>query len=299
VADVFVVGSLNADHRVRVASIPNAGETVLGSEVVVGPGGKGANQAVAASRAGATVTMIGASGDDPDGELIGEALARQGIDTKHLHIVAGARTGRALITVDREGSNAIVVSVGANAQLTEQHISAGLRDMAEGDILLLQLETPETLVRHAARTAAAAGGVVVLNVAPVPDSTAGLFDDVDVVVVNEHELAGIARQFSGQHDDDMVLLAAAASADVICTLGSDGANVLPQHGRVQHIDAPVVETVDTTAAGDTFIGYLAAGLAENATDLIGASRKAVRAAALAVTREGAIDSIPFGTKGHA
>lgn len=299
-SDVYVVGSLNADHRVRVSRIPKAGETILGSEIVVSAGGKGANQAVAVSRAGAAATMIGAAGADPDGDIVRNALARQGVDTQHVHVVRGARTGRALITVDDHGANTIVVSPGANARLTDEDVSAGLRSMGAGDLLLLQLETPDPLVRHAARTAAEAGGVVVLNAAPVPGSVDGLFDDVDVLVVNEHELAGIARLLGGgaARDEDLALLAATSDATVICTVGSDGAYVMHE-SRIEHIAAPVVEAVDTTAAGDTFIGYLAAGLAENATDLVGASETAVHAAALAVTREGAIDSIPFSTKGYA
>jgi ribokinase len=300
VSDVYVVGSLNADHRVRVSRIPEAGETILGSEIVVSAGGKGANQAVAVSRAGAAAMMIGAAGADPDGDIVRNALARQGVDTQHVHIVRGARTGRALITVDDHGANTIVVSPGANAQLTDEDVSAGLRSMGAGDLLLLQLETPDPLVRHAARTAAEAGGVVVLNAAPVPGSVDGLFDDVDVLVVNEHELAGIARLLGGRaaRDEDLALLAATSDAAVICTVGSDGAYVMHE-SRIEHVAAPVVEAVDTTAAGDTFIGYLAAGLAENGTDLVGASETAVHAAALAVTREGAIDSIPFSTKGYA
>lgn len=297
-ADVYVVGSLNADHRVRVSRIPEAGETILGSDIVVGAGGKGANQAVAASRAGAAAIMIGACGDDTDGDVVRGALTRQGVDSRHVHIVEGARTGRALVTVDDAGGNTIVVSPGANARLTEPDISTGLQHMAAGDILLLQLETPEPMVRHAARTAARAGGVVVLNAAPVPGSIDGLFDDVHVLVVNEHELAGIARLLPNHHDGgDISLLAAASGASVVCTAGADGADVLDQ-GRIHHIDAPRVEAVDTTAAGDTFIGYLAAGLAMGA-DLVGASQTAVHAAAMTVTREGAIDSIPFSTKGQA
>ena len=297
-ADVYVVGSLNADHRVRLSRIPGAGETILGSDIVVGAGGKGANQAVAASRAGAAATMIGACGDDADGDVVRAALTSQGVDSRHVHIVKGARTGRALITVDDDGGNAIVVSPGANARLTEPDVSAGLGHMAAGDILLLQLETPEPMVRHAARTAADAGGVVVLNAAPEPASIDGLFDHVDVLVVNEHELAGIAGLLPNQDADDISLLAAASGASVVCTAGADGADVW-HRGRIHHIDAPHVEAVDTTAAGDTFIGYLAAGLAMDAADLVGASETAVNAAAMAVTREGAIDSIPFSTKGQA
>jgi sugar/nucleoside kinase (ribokinase family) len=134
VSDVYVVGSLNADHRVRVSRIPKAGETILGSEIVVSAGGKGANQAVAVSRAGAAATMIGAAGADPDGDIVRNALARQGVDTQHVHVVRGARTGGALINVDDHGANTIVVSPGANAQLTDEDVSAGLRSMgAEHD----------------------------------------------------------------------------------------------------------------------------------------------------------------------
>ena len=281
-ADVFVVGSLNADHRVRVGSIPKAGETVLGSEIVVGAGGKGANQAVAASRAGAATTMIGACGDDADGVAVRAALDRQGVGTGHVRIADGAQTGRAFIAVDDRGGNAIVVSPGANARLTERGISVGLQHMAAGDILLLQLETPERLVRHAARTAARAGGVVIHNAAPVPNAIDGLFDDVDVLIVNEHELAGIARMLQQPGDHDMAALADASGAGVICTAGAEGS------GREQSNRGR-----PSRRGGDTFIGFLAAGLARHATDLAGASEAAVRAASLAVTREGAIDSIPF------
>jgi ribokinase len=299
VPDVYVVGGLNADHRVRVNTIPKAGETVLGSDIVVGPGGKGANQAVAASRAGASATMIGACGDDADGRLVRDSLARQGVDIRHVHVVAGSPTGRAIITVDERGGNTIVVSPGANALLTVEDIGAGLRSMNAGDLLLLQLETPEPLVRHAARNAADAGGVVVLNAAPVPNSVDGLFNDVDLLIVNEHELTGVTRLLGGRsaRNEDLALLAATSEATVICTAGSDGAYVMHKNG-IDHIPAPTVEAVDTTAAGDTFIGYLAAGLARARDDLVGAIETAVHAAALAVTHEGAIDSIPFSTKGH-
>ncbi len=182
---------------------------------------------------------------------------------RHVRIVDGAQTGRAFIAVDDHGGNAIVVSPGANARLTERGISVGLQHMAAGDILLLQLETPERLVRHAARTAARAGGVVILNAAPVPNAIDGLFDDVDVLIVNEHELAGIARMLQQPGDHDMAALADASGAGVICTAGADGAYVRHQ-GSTEHIEAPAVGAVDTTAAGDTFIGFLAAGLARNA-----------------------------------
>jgi ribokinase len=279
-----VVGSLNADHRVHVARLPTPGETVLASGTAVTAGGKGANQAVAAARAGAPTTLVGAIGDDADGLLVQRALAEQNIDAWHVSSVANAATGRALITVDDSGENTIVVSVGANEMLTADDIDEGLRDITDRDLLLLQLETPEPLVRHAARVAAGVRATVVLNPTPVPDSVHGLFGDIDLLVVNEHELAHLA--------DDITSLATRAQATVICTAGGDGVYVT-HRGTVQHVTAADVEAVDTTAAGDTFIGYFAARLAAKPDDLLGAIRAAVRAAGVAVTRPGAIDSIPY------
>jgi ribokinase len=283
-ARVFVVGSLNADHRVHVSRLPSPGETVLASDTAVTAGGKGANQAVAAARAGAHTAIVGAIGDDADGRLLQRALAEQDIDARHVRTVPGVDTGRALITVDSRGENTIVVSPGANETLTADDIDDGLRDISRRDLLLLQLETPDALVRHAARVASRAGSTVVLNPTPVPDSVRGLFDDVDVLVVNEHELDLLA--------DDIASLARAADATVICTLGADGVDVSHRDG-VEHITASVVDAVDTTAAGDTFIGYLAAHLAQAPDDILGAIRVAVVAAGVAVTRAGAIDSIPY------
>ena len=293
-ACVAVVGSLNADHRVNVAHIPVPGETVLASPVVVAAGGKGANQAIAAARAGAAARIIGAIGDDSDGDVIRRALTGDDIDTRHVHTIAGAQTGRAFITVDTSGENTIVVSPGANELLTPDAVTAGLAGLGSDDLVLLQLETPESLVRHAARIGAAAGCTVVLNAAPAPTSLSSLFDDVDVLVVNEHELTSIAKLLSGSvsgHHDDMHLLADASHATVICTAGSDGAFVT-HHGGIEHIAAHPVQAVDATAAGDTFIGYLAAALAATPDSVPRAVETAVRAAGIAVTRPGAIDAIP-------
>lgn len=295
---VFVVGSLNADHRVRVARIPAAGETVMGSDVVVAAGGKGANQAVAAARAGAAVRIIGAVGDDSDGALVRRALADQDVDTRHVHVVDAAATGRALVTVDDRGENTIVVSPGANAELSADDVSRGMHDIDGGDFLLLQLETPVPLVLHAARTARDAGATVVVNAAPVPREVRDLLDATDLLVVNEHELVGAANILRGNEtadrDADMALLAQASGGDVVCTAGSRGAFVTVGD-RIEHVEALPVTATDTTAAGDTFIGYLAAGLTAG-DDLIGAIEYAVRAAGIAVTRSGAIDSIPHSSE---
>ena len=296
-ARVFVVGSLNADYSVRVGRIPTAGETVLGSEIVAAAGGKGANQAVAASRSGAAAAIVGVIGDDHDGALVRRAISEDSVDARSVRVIPGAQTGRALITVDAQGENTIVVSPGANSLLTPEDVDAGLRGIGSGDIVLLQLETPEPVVRYAARTAAAAGGVVILNAAPVPTSLHGLLEHVDLLVVNEHELESIANRLrtngtaTASREDSMTLVASATGTKVICTAGDDGAYVT-HHGRVEHVAAYPVTAVDTTAAGDTFIGYLAAGLVADRDDVIGAIATAVQAAGIAVTRAGAIDSIP-------
>jgi ribokinase len=294
---VFVVGSLNADHRVRVRDIPKPGETVLGSDVIVAAGGKGANQAVAAARAGAKAVLIGATGADRDGDLVRRTIAEEAVDARHVRVDAETPTGRALITVDSNGENTIVVSPGANSALTERDIDAGLQAATGGDLLLLQLETPEPLVRHAARMAARAACTVIMNAAPVPRCVEGLFDDVDILVVNQHELVEIAdlvrhRTNDGSRDDDMALLAAASGATVVCTAGDAGAFVT-HNGAVEHIAAPPVDAADTTAAGDTFIGYFAAALTAAEYSTIAAIQTAVAASAIAVARPGAIDSIPY------
>jgi ribokinase len=196
--------------------------------------------------------------------------------------------------VDASGENTIVVSPGANGLLTPAAVTAGLDGLGTGDLVLLQLESPESLVRHAARIAAAAGCTVVLNAAPAPTSVHGLFDHVDVLAVNEHELTSIANLLSDKPRnglDDMNLAADAARSTVICTVGADGAFVA-QCGRIEHIPAHPVQAVDATAAGDTFIGYLAAALTSDPGSVLEAVETAVRAAGIAVTRPGAIDAIP-------
>ncbi len=277
-AQVFVVGSLNADHRVHVARIPQPGETVPASDIVIAAGGKGANQAVAAARAGATTTIIGAIGDDGDAAIVERALGEQEIDSRHVRRIPEAPTGRALITVDIRGENTIVVSPGANEKLTSDDIDDGLSDVKAGDLILLQLETPGPLVRYAAGLARDAGGVVLLNPTPVPDSVDDLFDNVDMLIVNEHEFARVAGLLDIANDVGpeareaaMTMLAKQAEVTVVCTAGSEGAFVT-QRERVEHITTSPVEAVDTTAAGDTFIGYLAAHLAITPGDVLGAIR---------------------------
>ena len=291
---VFVVGSLNIDQNIRVQSLPRAGETVRGSDATFSPGGKGGNQAVAAARAGATVKFTGAVGDDAHGRRILEVLAEARIDAGHVRVSGTAATGTAVIAVDDHGENQIIVSPGANSGLTAADVEAGLAAVHAGDVLVLQLEIPTPLVRQAARTAKSRGAFVILNAAPAPRQIEGLLDDVDVLGVNEQEiqvLAGLAG-VPGSHRELVRTLPPALGPGIVCTAGAEGSFTVLD-GSLVHVPAAKVAPKDTTGAGDTFVGYLAASLAASPRDLSAAMTHATRASALAVTRTGAMESIPW------
>jgi len=276
-ASVVIVGSANVDQVFRVTAIPAPGETVLSHGLSVALGGKGQNQAVAAARAGAATAFIGAIGDDAFGASIREGLAADGIATDGLR-QADAPTGTALIAVDDSGENTIIVEAGANALLELRARDAAA--IAEADVLVLQLEIPLATVTAAARAARAAGTRVLLNAAPIRDLPAELLENVDILVVNEHEGAFLARGAAVE----------TLAPVVIVTLGAAGA-VAHENGGEVRVPAPTVSAVDATGAGDTFCGALAALLAEGAA-LEGALRFAVAAASLSVQKHGAVPSIP-------
>ncbi|QHZ00244.1 Ribokinase [Streptomyces sp. S4.7] len=298
---VFVVGSLNADQLLEVPAFPAAGETVLASDVLITAGGKGGNQAVAASRAGAAVTMIGALGDDAHGRLVRRALTESGVDTGWVVTADGTHTGTAVVAVEAGGENRIIVASGANARLTRRDVESGLAAAAPGDLVLLQLETPVEVVAHAARFAKERGATVVLNAAPAPADAGCLSADIDLLVVNEVEMRAVAGLVGadetgtgeGRDTADTVLTTSRAlDCVVVCTTGADGAYV-NTGDRVVHIPAVRVTAVDTTAAGDTYTGYLAAALARGESDLPAALATASAAAAVTVTRRGAMAAIPY------
>ncbi|MFD6329584.1 ribokinase [Streptomyces niveus] len=297
---VFVVGSLNADQLLEVPAFPAAGETVLASDVLITAGGKGGNQAVAAARAGAAVVMIGALGADAHGVLVRGALTESGVDTRWVRTADGTHTGTAVVAVEAGGENRIIVASGANARLTRQDVEAGLAGAGPGDLVLLQLETPVAVVAHAARFAKERGATVVLNAAPAPADNGCLTTDIDVLVVNQVEMRAVAELVGagtgtgGTVDVAGTVLATSRTLNcvVVCTTGADGAYV-NVGDRVAHIPAVQVTAVDTTAAGDTYTGYLAAALARGETDLTAALTTASAAAAVTVTRRGAMASIPY------
>lgn len=286
---VVVVGSLNLDMVVRTPHHPRPGETVLGRGHADYPGGKGANQAVAAARLGAATAMLGRLGDDAAAEVLRTSLTDAGVGLSAVRTTAGARTGAAFVTVDDDGENTIVVSPGANARLSAADVDDHADLLRDAVVCLLQLEVDGAVVAAAARAAA---GRVVLNPAPAGELPSALLEHVDVLVPNEGELARLAGREDAPSDvDELASLARSLPVDtVVVTLGPRGALVV-EGDRIVPVPAPEVAVVDTTAAGDTFCGALAAAFVRN-DDVVAATRWAVSAASLSVQREGAQPSIP-------
>jgi ribokinase len=284
-AQIAVLGSANMDLVVTVDRAPGRGETVHGSAFHTVPGGKGANQALAAARAGGTVSFGGAVGADAHGAQIRSLLAGEGVDVSGL--VTADATGTAHITVDASGANSIVVVPGANAtvrSLTDAHRSA----IAHADVLLLQLELPMAAVVEAARFARSSGVATVLTPSPVVALPDALLDATDLIVANEHEVVALA---GGVEPIAAAQLLARAGRDVLVTLGAAGVVYVQAGAPALSVPAFPVEVVDTTAAGDTFVGAFAVDRADGA-DLADALRWASAAAALAVQRLGASASMP-------
>jgi ribokinase len=287
--DITVLGSINLDYVVRVPHHPVPGETILGGDVETHPGGKGANQAVAAARAGVRVRMIGCVGNDPSGAFMRDNLEREGIDTTLVRQSPGS-SGAAFIAVSQAGQNTIIVSPGANALLNTKELTSA--KLAWSKVLLLQLETPLEVSLRAASLARQGGVRVVLNLAPAQVLSKEQLRDVDVLVVNETE-AGVI----GGRVPDSVAAALEVARDlralvgtVIVTLGAQGAVYASADGE-GHAPSPKVAVVDTTAAGDAFIGALCAALCEG-SKLEVALRRGVVAGALACTKPGAQPSLP-------
>lgn len=290
-----MVGSINVDLVATAAHLPAPGETVLGTGFAHHPGGKGANQAVAAARAGTATAMVGCVGDDPFGTELTAFLGAQGVDTAAVAVVPGHPTGTAVIVVDVRGENSIVVVPGANAEVR----SAAVDDLAlaSGDVVVAQFETPLATTAAAFSRARAAGARTILNPAPaavVPDD---LLAATDVLVVNEVELAQVSGHDLGPAPTTADVVAAARTVRhgtdvaVVATLGAAGIVAVDDAGELVAPAHPVRDVVDTTGAGDCFVGSLAARLVEG-DDLRGAVGYALVAAALCVGRAGAGSSMP-------
>lgn len=285
---IVVVGSLNMDLVVRAPRLPKVGETILGSDFRTFPGGKGANQAVAAARLGHAVKMIGRVGNDAFGEALLATVARDGVDTTHIRRDPQAATGVALITVEEQGNNAIVVAPGANARLTPEDINAAEDILKGASVLLLQLECPLSAVAHAIHLARQHQVLVVLNPAPAQTLEADLLERVDYLIPNQTELALLAGQDSIQAA--MRVLFQHGVKNLVVTLGEEGALVANGQQEI-HLPAYRVPVVDTTAAGDAFAAAFAVALAEG-HDLLEAARWGNAAGALTVTKAGAQPSLP-------
>jgi ribokinase len=287
---VTVVGSLNEDVLVRVDRLPGRGETVVGGEVVLAPGGKGANQAAAAARLGPGVAMVGRVGDDAAGERQRRALADAGVDVSAVRTTPDVPTGTATIPVEEgSGENLIVVVPGANGRMAP--VDVEVPAVRSADVVLLQLEIPLDAVRAAT---AAAGGTVVLTPAPPRSLPADLLDRVDVLVPNEHELTQLAGEPVRERDaaEIAALARRVGRRTVVVTLGERGALLVPDDGAPALLQAPpAVVPVDTTGAGDCFSGALGQALAAGRS-LPEAVRWAVTAAALSTTGPGARGSLP-------
>ncbi|MBJ9974307.1 ribokinase [Pseudomonas sp. S75] len=293
-AKVVVVGSLNMDLVARAERLPRGGETVAGNGFFTAPGGKGANQAVAAARLGASVAMVGNVGGDAYGEQLLQGLRDEGIDCQAVGVCAGVSSGLALIVVDASSQNAIVIIPGGNGQLDIDAVQRFDALLEQAEVIVCQLEVPPATVAWTLARGRELGKTVILNPAPATGQLpVDWFAHIDYLIPNESEaqtLTGIAvtdqptARRAGEH------LCALGARNVIVTLGAEGALLVSAHGS-RHFPASQVHAVDTTAAGDTFVGGFAAGLA-GGLEALDAIVLGQRAAAISVTRAGAQPSIP-------
>lgn len=280
----MVAGSANMDLVATAPMLPRPGETVLGHDFAMVPGGKGANQAIAAARAGASCAFLGAIGSDSFGVTLKARLAASGVDSAHARVVYGS-SGVALVVVDGEGENTIVATPGANAAFTSL-TEAELAAIRGADVLVAQLEIPVETVTEAALAARAAGVRVLLNAAPARPLPAELLDAVDLLVVNEGE----AFTISGHGREDPGALLSVVPRAVV-TMGDEGAWYGDRDGTAARVPAFKVETVDSTAAGDAFTGALAVAWGEG-REMLDAVRWACAAGAACARRLGASVSLP-------
>jgi len=281
------------DLVVHAERLPARGETLLGGAFATFAGGKGANQAVAAARLGASVAMLGCVGRDEFGSQLRNGLEQERIDTTHLHTIDGVSSGIASITVASDGANTIVVSPGANAALAPAHIDAAQRVIETADMLICQLEVPLETVWSAISVAARLGTPVLLNPAPAQPLPDTVFAKIHFLVLNETEASLLTDVFvdgPSSAREAATRLRAKGVATVIVTLGAEGVWYSTAQGE-GHLPAPRVDAIDTTAAGDTFVGGFAAERVRGAS-IAEAIAFGQRAAALSVTRQGAQASIP-------
>jgi len=294
---ILVIGSSNTDMVIKADRLPLPGETVIGGRFFMNPGGKGANQAIAAARLGGKVTLICKTGNDIFGKQSVELFKSEGINTSYLFSDAKKPSGVALITVDANGENCIVVASGANASLSPADIEIARAEVEQSNIVLMQLEIPIETVEFAAAMASKKGGRVILNPAPARTLSEKLLKSLYMITPNKGE----AEMLSGIKVTDWE--SAKRAADVIrakgvnivvVTLGSLGA-LIAENNKYYQVEAYKVDAVDTTAAGDTFSGALCVALSEGKS-IVDSVKFAAKASALTVTKMGAQSSIPHRTE---
>lgn len=283
------------DLVVRLPIIPKPGETLLGGVFNTYPGGKGANQAVAASRLGGHVSMIGCVGDDSFGRELVVNLSKEGVDTSLVFVQPNVSTGVALIQVDDQAQNSIAVASGANFRLSSEYVEKAMQAIEKIDVVVLQLETPLETIYSAARVANQRGAKVILNPAPAQVLENDLLQLVDYLIPNEYEIAtmtGFQIQNITDTDQAAQQLLSKGVKNLIVTLGNKG-SVIFEGNTNNSVDIPAwkVQAVDTTAAGDCFIGAFAVGLSKEKS-VKDAAAFASAAAAISVTRLGAQPSLP-------
>lgn len=289
---ILVIGSSNTDLIANVDRFPAAGETVQGKFFLQAMGGKGANQALAAHRLGGDVAFVTCLGNDPNGKNAMTYYRQEGLDVKFSRVVENVPTGTAMILVNAQGENCIVITPGANHELTPACVEEIEDEIASASMIVLQMEIPFETVQRACELAVKSGTRIVLNVAPARKIDASLLKLVDILIVNETEIELISGMTVAQSGEEEVIdsLLTMGAKTVILTLGAKGCIVKSKEKNVS-VPAFRVKPIDTTAAGDTFCGALVAQLSKG-SDLVAAVKFATAAAAICVTRIGAQPSIP-------
>ena len=290
---ILVIGSTNMDIIAMVDHLPVPGETVGNGNLARAHGGKGANQAVAAARAGGDVTFITCIGEDDDGKKMADGFREDGINTDQLSVISEVPTGTALIFVDRNGENCIAVAPGANDHLSNALIDQAEEVIKDSDLILLQLEIPYNTIQHICKIASRHQKRMMLNPAPARELDEDVLGSLEYLVLNETEAEIIVGQ--KVTDDNMEEVCSAIQElgpeHIILTLGSRGSYVFDKEVQ-QYVESFTVKALDSTAAGDTFCGAFAVSILNGEQDIISAVRFANAAGALSVTRQGAQTSIP-------
>ena len=290
---ILVVGSMNMDLVVKTDEIPNVGETVIGNELLQIPGGKGANQAVAISNLGNEVVFLGKVGNDSFGESLLDSMKNSGVNIEYIEKVNGS-TGIAIINVDKNGNNNIVVIPGANGSVDYEYLIKNISIFERSKISVFQLEIPFGTVKEGLKIAKHFGNITILNPAPAMELDEDMIQNIDILIPNEHELERISKVKIS--DTESMLLAANSLISkgikkVIVTLGSKGVLYIDEH-RHKFYKAYNVDVVDTTAAGDSFIGGFTSYYGKDTNDIEKAIDMGQKAAALSIQKFGAQSSLP-------